>query len=157
MISRLAPIPPALVALIVPLGAGISAPGDTGAPIITGQLTIRERIIIRVPRMRQSMPPGRMPIPVPPGWKEKRGPKCVTATDLAGAMITQPGAVDLVMLGGVRMRAVIDDDCGPLDYYGGYYLRPGSDGMICSGRDMIRVRSGSGCAIARFRKLVPAK
>ncbi|MDQ2892802.1 MAG: hypothetical protein M3R64_06910 [Pseudomonadota bacterium] len=121
------------------------------------QLTIRERIIIRVPKLRQSMSPGRMPIPVPPGWKEKKGPKCIAAADLAGAMISQPGSVDLVLDGGDRVRAVLDDDCGPLDYYGGYYLRPASDGQICADRDVIRVRSGRSCMIAKFRRLVPTR
>lgn len=156
MFSRFLPFPTAFVALILPLGAGVGAPIDAGGPLFGGQLTIRERIIIRVPKMRSSLPRGRMPVPVPPSWKEKRGPKCITATDLAGAMISQPGSVDLIMTGGARMRAVFDDDCGPLDYYGGYYLRPGSDGKICSSRDMIRLRSGGSCSIARFRRLVPA-
>ena len=95
-----------------------------------------------------------MPIPVPSHWKEKKGPKCVMATELAGALISRPGSVDLIMRGGDRVRAVLDGDCGPLDYYRGYYLRPASDGMICGGRDVIRVRSGGSCMISKFRRLV---
>jgi len=157
MFGRFLPVPPAFMALVLPLGAGLGAPREVDDPYFAGQITIRERVIIRIPKMPQSAARGRMPIPVPPSWHERRGPKCVTATDLAGAMISQPGAVDLILNGGERMRAVLDDDCGPLDYYGGYSLRPGSDGNICSGRDMIRVRSGASCAIARFRRLVAAR
>lgn len=141
--------PSALLALAAPIAADVGA-----RPPEIAQFTIHERLTIRVPRLQQSMPAARMPIPVPPRWKEKKGPKCIAAADLAGAMISQPGSVDLILTRGDRVRAVLDDDCGPLDYYGGYYLRPASDGRICANRDVIRVRSGRSCPIAKFRKLV---
>ncbi|TPG15296.1 hypothetical protein [Sphingomonas oligophenolica] len=148
--------PSALLALATPIAGDVGAPPPPPPPEIA-QLTIHEHLIIRVPRLQQSMPAARMPIPVPPRWKEKKGPKCIAASDLAGAVISQPGSVDLILVGGDRIRAVLDDDCGPLDYYGGYYLRPASDGRICASRDVIRVRSGRSCPIAKFRKLVETR
>jgi|CoawatStandDraft_6_1074263.scaffolds.fasta_scaffold04994_5 hypothetical protein len=155
MAHPLAPL--ALLALAAPLtgGIGTPAPGPAVAPVELAQLTIRQRVIIRIPKMQSPAPAARMPIPVPPRWKEKRGPKCVAAKTLAGAMISQPGSVDLILIGGDRVRAVLDDDCGPIDFYDGYYLRPAADGDICAGRDVIRVRSGARCMIDRFRRLVP--
>jgi hypothetical protein len=155
MIHRLAPL--ALVALALPLSGGIGAAPVSGEPSLLAQFTLHERIIIRVPKLHQGMPPSQMPIPTPPRWKEKKGPACIAATDLAGAMISRPGAVDLILVGGDHVRAVLDDDCGPLDFYGGYYIRPAPDGKICGKRDMIRVRSGGRCGIDRFRRLVPAR
>lgn len=125
------------------------------------QLTIRERIIIRVPRVA---PPGAVPVgrtPLPPAkpikWKEAKGPQCIPAQGMAGAMITSPRQVDLVMAGGRRLRAKLERDCRPIDFYKGFYLRPARDGMICADRDAIKVRSGASCGIDEFKTLVAQK
>ena len=142
-------IPATLLALAAPAAAMTGGEKD----VLLAQLSIHERIIIRVPRMQPSALPRSAPAAATV-WKEKKGPKCVTAADLGGAMISIPGSVDLIMAGGQRMRAKLDGDCGPLDYYSGFYLRPASDGKICADRDVIRVRSGASCEIEEFRKLV---
>lgn len=149
---------PALPILLIAVAApAVAALGDgTGQRdgTLFAQMTIHERVIIRLPRMG---PAARAPIPAPIRYKEKKGPKCVAAANLGGALIQEPGAVDLVMSGGKRLRARLDKDCGPLDYYGGFYLRPAADGQVCAGRDVIRMRSGASCGIATFKTLVPAK
>ena len=117
------------------------------------QLVIHERFTIRVPRLS----PTPAPLPAPVRWREKKGPQCVVVARMAGAMITSPREVDLVMVGGDRVRAVLDGACQPLDFYSGFYFRTNGDGMACAGRDTIRVRSGGSCDIARFRALVPRK
>jgi hypothetical protein len=139
-----------LLALALPvLGAGDRV---SRARVEAAQLTIRERIVIRVPRM-----PMATAAPKPIKWKEKKGPKCVAAAGMAGALISARNQVDLVMVGGKRLRVKLDGDCRPLDYYGGFYLRPASDGMICADRDAIRVRSGASCEIDQFRLLEASK
>ena len=114
------------------------------------QVSIHERIIIRVPRMSRA--PVRTYAP-PTEWKEHKGPKCIAVAEIAGAMLNQDGAVDLVMDDTTRLRARLDGDCRPLDYYSGFYLRPGPDGMICKDRDAIRMRSGARCEIEGFKSL----
>ena len=119
----------------------------TGEPVLLAQLTIRQQVIIRVPAR---------PIPVQPmKWKEKGGPKCVPAAALAGAQISREG-VDLLLKGGTRVRAKLQR-CPPLDYYSGFYIRPGLDGRICQDRDTIRVRSGGSCEIDVFKTLAPIR
>jgi hypothetical protein len=116
-----------------------------GEPVLLAQLTVRQQLIIRVPARR---------IPVQPmRWKEKGGPKCVSAAALGGAQISREG-VDLLLKGGARIRAKLQR-CPPLDYYSGFYIRPGPDGRICQDRDTIRVRSGASCEIDVFKILVP--
>ena len=124
-----------------------------GEDVQVAQLWIRERLTIRVPRL--SPPPA--PLPAPVRWREKKGPDCVPVARMAGAMIAAPRLVDLVLIGGDRVRAVLDGACQPLDYYSGFYIRPNTDGLACAGRDSIRVRSGAACGIARFRTLKPGK
>ena len=124
---------------------------DAGGGVEGGQITtmtFHERIIVRVPRLA---PPPQQPVT----WKEHRGPKCISPADLAGAMVSQPGAVDLVLTGNSRVRAKLDRSCTPLDFYSGFYLKPASDGRICADRDPIRTRSGMSCQIDSFRALTP--
>lgn len=147
-------IPVALIALAVPAAASA---GDDLGRVQLAQLTIHERIIIRVPRMSPLRPTGRTPMAPPARWKHRKGPKCIAAANLGGAMIGPSDTVDLVLSGGRRVRAKLDGDCGPLDFYSGFYLRPAGDGQVCAGRDVIRMRSGLSCTIKTFRTLYPAR
>ncbi len=147
--------------LILPLLL-LAAPGlpDGAVSVRNGvmmaQLTIHQRIIVRIPRM----PVGRQPIVAtkrkPVEWKEKKGEKCVPMERLQGAMVTAADSIDLVM-GGERLRAKLDDDCSPMDYYPGFYLKATPDGMVCAKRDSIRTRSGGACLITAFKRLVPKR
>jgi hypothetical protein len=114
------------------------------------QLTIRQRVLIRVPRMPVARS---LPVPKPVRWEEKKGPKCIPAAALAGAIVTARDRIDLVLRGGKRVRARLDDECRSLDFYSGFYLKPAADGMVCAGRDTFRARSGATCPIGRFRML----
>jgi len=109
------------------------------------RILVRDEIIIRVPiRVR----------PVAPdlGWIERKGPKCIHAKDLRGAMLSGPDSVDFILGGKKRMRASFDTRCPALDFYGGFYLNT-EDDKVCAGRDMIRSRVGSGCVIDKFQRL----
>ncbi|GGB21971.1 hypothetical protein GCM10011380_09420 [Sphingomonas metalli] len=122
-------------------------------PDASAQVTIHERITIRVPRM-VAAPIQRIVAPRR-DWKERKGPKCLGMTQLAAAAITSTSAIDLLLADGRWMRARLDGDCRSADFYSGLYLRPGSDGQICAKRDVIRIRSGAKCAIEAFRTLQP--
>ena len=133
-----------MIAVIVAL---LLAGGGGDEDVLLAQLTIRQQVIIRVPARPQSAPSIE--------WKEKSGPKCIPAGALAGAQVSREG-VDLLLRGGRRVRAKLGR-CPPLDYYSGFYVRPGPDGRVCQDRDSIRVRSGASCEIDVFRTLMPAK
>lgn len=141
---------PALMLLAA--AAGGDAFAWEGVELAQSSVTIRQSFIVRVPI------PARRPGAVPSSgrWKLKKGPRCVAMTDVAGAQLTGPDSVDMIFRGGARIRAELEDACPALDYYNGFYLRPGSDGMVCADRDAIHARSGGECQIERFRKAVPA-
>ncbi|PAX06504.1 hypothetical protein [Sphingomonas lenta] len=111
------------------------------------QLTIRQRTMVRVPRMAPPAPPR------PVEWVEKKGPRCVPVGELAGALVSERDRLDLVLRGGKRVRALLEDDCRGLDFVRGFYLKPSADGMICADRDLIRTRYGTKCPIDGFRRL----
>lgn len=129
------------------LSAAASLGASSPAPVELAQLTIRQRLIIRIPAARPGPPLRQL------RWREKRGPKCVPMNTVGGAAIIEADSVDLYLRGGVRMRARLDDACPALDYYSGFYISPTRDGMICADRDAIRTRAGGTCNIDRFRVL----
>ena len=88
------------------------------------------------------------------GWQEKKGPKCLPANDIAGAMLSGHDSIDFVMRDRERFRARIDDDCAALDFYKGFYVQP-PDERLCAKRDEIRSRMGASCRIEKFRALIP--
>jgi hypothetical protein len=128
-------------------------PAEDAAPLVeVTQMTIQQRIIIRVPAMSRPAP-----APRPIKMKEVKGPKCVPLNQLAGAAIGQNDSVDLFLRGGARLRAKLDDDCPALDYYSGFYINPTADGQVCQRRDMLHTRAGQQCRVERFRMLVPER
>lgn len=134
------------------MAAGLaSAPPPHDVPLTRlAQVLIRERVIVRIPtRVMNDRRESR--------WREKSGPKCIPLQGIAGAVLIDPETVDFILPGGLRLRAKLESSCPALDYYNGFYLRPGPDGMICADRDAIHARSGGECEISRFRKLVPRR
>jgi hypothetical protein len=117
------------------------------------QVTIHERLIIRIPRVAPATA-AMSRAATPPVWDERKGPRCLNVVALTGASIDREGEVDLVVGGVKRVRAKLDDDCPTLDFYSGLYFKPDDDGKICARRDVIRSRSGARCAITGFRTLV---
>ncbi|MES2904064.1 MAG: hypothetical protein V4696_07755 [Pseudomonadota bacterium] len=109
-------------------------------------MTVQQQMILRVP----VRPHPRLML----RWEEEKGPKCLPVGAIAGAMLSSPGSIDILLRNRQRMRARLDDDCDGLDYYGGLYLET-DDGKFCAKRDVIRSRMGGTCRIEKFRTLVP--
>ncbi|WP_037479376.1 hypothetical protein [Sphingomonas sp. PAMC 26617] len=117
------------------------------------QMTIHQRIIIRIPRVLGGHPTQPLQSDRAIRWTAKKGPKCISADLLEGAIITGSDSVDLLIADGSRLRAELDDHCPALDFYSGLYLKQTSDGLVCADRDSIRARSGSVCRIDGFKRL----
>src|SRR3546814_20226296 len=90
-------------ALLLGLAAQAGAPAGPRGGIAWQQVTIHERIVVRVPRM--PIPPVRQPIAAiqPLRWVEKDAPKCVPVHPLAAATATEPDRVVLLVRGGTRL------------------------------------------------------
>ena len=87
-------------------------------------------------------------------WTEEKGPKCISADRVVGAMLSGPSSIDFVLRNRARVRAVMDSECPALDFYKGFYLQP-DDERICAKREFIQNRVGASCRIERFRNLIP--
>jgi hypothetical protein len=141
-----------LILLLAPAGA--VADGD---PVVLAQLTIEQRVIIRVPMVR---PPAKPRAPAPPPqteWDEKKGPRCLAIRSIRAAGISSDSGVDLILTNGERYRARLERGCTTDDFYMGFYIEPSEDGSLCAARDELKARGGRECEITAFRRLVPEK
>lgn len=132
--------------------AALSALAPSANGVEMAQMTIQQRVVIRVPMV---------PIPAEPTRPlrliEKKGPKCLASNSLAGAVVTSSRTIDLVTRNGPRLRAELDKQCNAVDLRFGFYIRPNPDGQVCASRDTIHARTGGECEIQKFKSLVPER
>lgn len=131
---------------LLPVLFGYAALQPQGEPRVR-TMTVEQQVIMRVP-----VRPWRLPRQIE--WIEKKGPKCIPAAEIRGAMLSRQGDVDFLLSNRSRVRAKLDNDCPTLDFYGGFYLTPEED-RVCADRDSIRNRIGANCTIEKFRRLEP--
>ncbi|MEK7343570.1 MAG: hypothetical protein AABZ73_07085 [Pseudomonadota bacterium] len=125
-----------------------------GEPVELAQLTIQQRVIIRVPTVRKGRAPVRIDPEARDDWREKKGPRCVALRSIRAAGVVVENGVDLILADNHRYRARLERGCDSLGFYSGFYVEPHEDGSLCSGRDELQARSGLSCAIDSFRRLI---
>jgi len=109
-------------------------------------LVVEREVIMRIPVR---------PRPVQPfTWEEKRGPKCIEASNIRAAALSGRETVDFLLFDRTRLRAQLSEDCPALDFYNGFYVTP-ENGKLCARRDEIHSRIGRSCTIERFHRLTP--
>ncbi|WP_413818517.1 hypothetical protein [Sphingobium sp.] len=141
--------PSAIALLLVPMAGA--------APVELAQVTIEQRVIIRVPVVRQPRSGRPVPPPRPQEWDEKKGPRCVAIRSIASAALGDRNSVDLILSNNQRYRARLARRCRSADFYSGFYIEPSDDGSLCAGRDAIQARSGPSCEVDSFKRLVPER
>lgn len=129
----------------------ITAP--SAEPVQWAQLSIQQRVIIRVPMARKGRSPARINPDARNDWKEKKGPRCVALRSIRSAAIVVENGVDLLLADSHRYRAKLGRGCKSIGFYSGFYVEPDDDGSLCSGRDELQARSGLSCPIEAFRRL----
>ncbi|KQN09436.1 hypothetical protein ASE85_00165 [Sphingobium sp. Leaf26] len=128
---------------------------STGDPVQWAQLSIQQRVIIRVPMVKKGRAPARIVPDARNRWQEKKGPRCVALRSIRGASIVVDNGVDLILADDHRYRARLERGCDSTGFYSGFYVEPDADGSLCSGRDELQARSGLSCGIDSFRRLIP--
>jgi hypothetical protein len=130
---------------LIPALLGMVAEPSRGEQVVR-RVVIRDEVIFKIPV--RPISPRRI------DWAEKKGPKCIDADRVAGALLSGPSSIDFILHDRRRVRAMMDDECPALDFYQGFYLQP-DDERICAKRETIRSRVGAQCRIEKFRLLVP--
>jgi len=166
-------VTPTLVTLLLAAAPDAAPPPARTAPspekIQLAQVTIEQRVIIRIPMVRPPAPPvspngrtpaavsPRAPAPPPPplSFKEVKGPKCLQLGKLRGAFFGPNAGIMMLSAGDERYRPHFSRSCKAADFYAGFYIEPNKDGSLCAGRDVFHTRNGSSCEIERFARIVP--
>ena len=109
-------------------------------------LVVEREVIMRIPVRSRPVRPF--------AWEEKRGPKCIEASNIRGAALSGRETVDFLLFDNTRLRAQLSEDCPALDFYNGFYVTP-EKGKLCARRDEIHSRIGRSCTIEGFSRLLP--
>ena len=125
-------------------------------PVQLAQMSIEQRIIIRVPMAKKGRAPARIAPQSRRAWKEKKGPRCIALRSIRSASVIVDNGVDLLLADNHRYRARLERGCSSTGFYSGFYVEPDEDGSLCSGRDELQARSGLSCVIDSFRRLEEA-
>jgi len=159
---------PALAPTLIATLLLASAPDADRSALRAGtqlaQVTIEQRVIIRIPVVQARGPQRQSaredattasPPPPPRLLREVDGPRCLALARIRGAIISPNN--DIVMVSGRReqFRPHFSRACRAVDFYAGFYIEPAEDGALCARRDELHARNGSSCAIERFSRLVP--
>lgn len=163
-----------LVFLGVVLLGSITARGEEGfrlflkqaAPVFENagnfQMRVEQRVIIRVPRIRQTSAMGAASGTLttrPIRFNETKIGKCV---NMDRFVASRPGSgskeyLELMTRDGSLIRAYLGDGCLAREFYAGAYMERPSDGRLCVDRDLMHARTGAKCEIDKFRLLVQKK
>lgn len=161
--------PVSLSVLLMAASATASMPRTVAEPpsasIQLAQVTIEQRVIIRIPTIPPPNAPrlqrGALTSPLPPEppdnveLREVKGPKCIKLDSLRGAILNSRTGVTMLNDRDEAFRTHFGKSCRAADFYSGFYVQPTKDGSICAGRDTLHARNGSTCDIQKFTKLVP--
>jgi hypothetical protein len=126
------------------------------------QMRVEQRVIIRVPRIRQTSAPSSAMGTLtsrPIKYNEKKIGKCVIMDRFVAS---RPGSgskeyLELMTREGSLIRAYLGDGCLAREFYAGAYMERPNDGKLCVDRDLMHARTGAKCEIDKFRLLVQKK
>ncbi len=125
------------------------------------QVRIEERVIIRIapspPATRERMLSTLPRRSMESRYQEVKLDSCVPIQSIAGVAPVQSNRLLLFMRDHRVLSAALDRACDAQAFYSGFYVERSSDGMLCSGRDLLQSRAGSSCEVAQFNRLVAVK
>lgn len=142
-------------------GDAFDAFRDSYQPDVQHQVRIEQHVIIRLVPTSPSV--RRETIAPPPNadgparYKEKKIGHCVPIDDIAGIAPTRPNRLLLFMRDHRLLSVALERACDADAFYLGAYVENSADGRLCTGRDMLRSRTGAVCQISRISRLVAIK
>ena len=133
---------------------------DPLQPASAEQVTIQQRVTIRINPRPAPMPMDAMMFDngLEEGrgsrWIERKMGNCLSAGLIAGVQPIDNSRLLLILNDRRLITARLEKGCQGRDFYSGFMVQRSADGMICTGRDTLRSRSGSTCQVTGFRQLV---
>ena len=134
---------------------------DGYQPEVQHQVRIEQHVIIRLvptsPSVRREVVSPILNADGPARYKEKKIGRCVPIEDIVGVAPTRPNRLLLFMRDHRLLSVALDRACDADAFYLGAYVESSADGRLCTGRDMLRSRTGATCQISRISRLVAIK
>lgn len=133
---------------------------DAFRPATAEQVSIEQRVTVRVvprpapPPMAAAMFDQDGPGSGRTRYIERKAGKCVAISAIGGVQPVGSSKILLIMRDDRLFTAELEKGCKARDYYSGFLVAKNSDGMICTGRDELRSRSGTTCQVSGFRQIV---
>jgi hypothetical protein len=125
------------------------------------QVRIEQHVIIRItptrPELRDQM------FAAPPRsdrrlrFREEKHGRCVNIENISGISPMEPNRLVMFMRNHHMLSLALDRACDADAFYLGAYVVRSDDGKLCTGRDVLRARSGATCRVARITRLVALK
>lgn len=132
---------------------------DVFAPPVARQVSIEQRVTIRIAPRGPSMPVDFDSLPgngVSPRFSEKKMGKCVPVSGIVGVQYRDANRLVLYLRDRRMVSVTLEKSCKARDFYSGFYVARNDDGMLCVERDEILSRSGANCRLSAIRQLVEA-
>ncbi len=133
---------------------------DHFRPEVQHQVHIEQRVIIRLapssPSTQRELFDPQSRSDRPTRYKEKKLARCVEIDEIAGIAPMQNRLL-LFMRDHRLLTVALERVCDPDAFYLGASVERNADGRLCSGRDILRSRTGANCQISRINRLVAIK
>lgn len=149
---------PALGAVEAPREA--AAPADPLQPYSAEQVSIQQRVTIRVSPRQAPMPmqsmmfENEMDAASGPRFVERKIGNCLGLSLIAGVQPIDNSRLLLILHDRRMVTAKLEKGCQGREFYSGFIVARNTDAQICVGRDVLQSRSGMGCQVSGFRQLV---
>jgi hypothetical protein len=123
------------------------------------QVSIEQRVTIRITPHAAPLPLNASMLDQDTGgsgsrFVERKAGKCVSVAAIRSVKPVSGSKLLLIMRDRRLFTAELKKGCQARDYYSGFLVTKNSDGMICTGRDELRARSGMSCQVSGFRQIV---
>jgi hypothetical protein len=129
-------------------------------PETSDQVRIEQRVVIRVAparRIRQDLIADVRQGAAGNRFQERPMKRCVPMANIAGVQSGPRNRLILFMRDRNIVSAALEKACSVRDFYSGFYVERSTDGLLCSGRDMLQSRTGASCGVQRLSHLVAVK
>lgn len=144
---------------VVELPAGPVPAQSPAAPPSAQQVTIEQRVTIRINPRPAPMPIGPAMVDTAanrePRFMERKLGKCVGLGSIAGIQPVSGDKLLLIMRDDRLITAQLAKGCQAREFYSGLIINRAADGQMCVQRDELMSRSGAKCQVIQFKELVP--
>ncbi len=146
-----------------PARAELDAPGWRIVEAVTGiplqrQVRIERRVTIRIspisPALRENLTTDIARQPGQSRYVARKMGRCLPLRAIAAAQAAPGNRLMLYMRDERIISASLEKACRAQDFYSGFYVEPGRDGMLCVNRDKLQARTGAKCELSGLREMV---